>query len=267
MVCVDGVDVVVGGGRDRDRTARRRVRPIQRSAMSVEVVVEGAGDDPAVGLVGVEGARVAVSQLQRGGGFPRVGEAVDAVELVDPAGGAQLGEQAAAPDGLQLAGVTDEREPPAVPVGEVDEAVEVGGAEHPGLVDDHRRAGGSRYRSSGARSVRSHSWSSLATVSAAMPVSRSRTRAAFAVGATPNTGRSEPCEVVDGAASMRGLAGPGRADHQHQPVVAGDRRGGVGLQHVEPGRDDRRRRRRLVGLGVHRPGEDRFLLGQDRSLV
>ena len=79
-----------------------------------EVVVEGAGDDPAVGLVGVEGARVAGSQLQGRGGFPAVGEAVDVFELVDAAGGAQLGEQAAAADGLQLARVADEGEPPPV---------------------------------------------------------------------------------------------------------------------------------------------------------
>ena len=80
----------------------------------VEVVVEGAGDDPAVGFVGVERVGVAGSQLQRRGGFPGVGEAVEAFELVDAAVGAQLGEQAAAADALQLAGVADEGEPPAV---------------------------------------------------------------------------------------------------------------------------------------------------------
>ena len=40
---------------------------------SVEVVVEGAGDDAAVRLVGVERRRVTGSQLQGRGGFPRGG--------------------------------------------------------------------------------------------------------------------------------------------------------------------------------------------------
>ncbi len=79
----------------------------------------GAGDDPAVGLVGVEGAWVAVSQLQGRGGFPVVGEAVDAFELDRAAGGAQLGEHATTADGLELAGVTDQHEPPLLRVGEL----------------------------------------------------------------------------------------------------------------------------------------------------
>ena len=79
-----------------------------------EVLVEGAGDDPAVGLVGVEGAWVAGSQQQRRGGLPGVGEAVQPFELVDAAVGAQLGEQAAPSDALQLAGIADEGEPPLV---------------------------------------------------------------------------------------------------------------------------------------------------------
>ena len=109
---VEGVDVVVGGGGDGDRPAvGGEAEPVVGDP--VEVVVEGAGDDPAVGLVGVERRRVAGAQLQRGGGFPRVGEAVEAGQLVHPAGGAQLGEQPAPADGLQLAGVTDQREPPA----------------------------------------------------------------------------------------------------------------------------------------------------------
>ena len=84
-----------------------------RLAIRVEVVDERAGDDPAVGLVGVQRRRVAGSQLQRGGRLPRLGEAVEAGQLVHPAGGAQLVEQPAPADGLELAGVTDQREPPA----------------------------------------------------------------------------------------------------------------------------------------------------------
>ena len=67
-----------------------------------------------MGLVGVEGAWIAGSQQQRGGGFPAVGEAVQPFELVDAAVGAQFGEQAATADGLQLAVIADEDEPPPV---------------------------------------------------------------------------------------------------------------------------------------------------------
>ena len=42
-------------------------------------------------------------------------------------------------------------------------------------------------------------------------------------------------QVVDGGGEHPGLAGTGRADHQHETVVAGDRGGGVGLQHIEAG--------------------------------
>ena len=61
---------------------------------------------------------------------------------------------------------------------------------------------------SGGRSGRCHSWSSLATVSERIPVSRSSTRAAFAVGATPNTARPCSCRSATAAASMRVLPAP-----------------------------------------------------------
>ena len=40
-------------------------------------------------------------------------------------------------------------------------------------------------------------------------------------------------QVVGGGGEHAGLAGTGRADDQHEPVVAGDRRRGVGLQRIE----------------------------------
>ena len=110
---VDGVDVVVGR-----RHQRRRASVLVVGDPGVghpgQVVLEGAGDDPAVRLVGVEGARVTGSHEQRRGGLPWMLEAVQAFELVDPAVGAQLVEQAAAADALQLAGIADERQPPLV---------------------------------------------------------------------------------------------------------------------------------------------------------
>ena len=67
-----------------------------------------------------------------------------------------------------------------------------------------------------------------------IPVSSRRTRAAFAVGASPNTGRVlNLVEVVDRGLQHGGLARTGRPDHQDESVPAGDGRGGVGLHHVE----------------------------------
>ena len=100
---------------------------------------EGAGDHPAVFEVGVQPGRVAVSQLQRRGRFPRCAEAVDVFELDAAGGGAELVEHAAASDGLQLAWVTDQRQAPVVGVGELDQGVQAVGADHPRLIDDDRR--------------------------------------------------------------------------------------------------------------------------------
>ena len=92
-------------------------------------------------FIGVERSRVTGSQLQRRGGFPRVGEAVEPFEALDATVDAELGEEAAAADALELAWVTDQGEPPAVRVGEGDQLVEGGRRDHAGLVHDKRRAG------------------------------------------------------------------------------------------------------------------------------
>ena len=135
---VDGVDMIIGGGDEGDGAARLLVFD-PRVGHRGEVIVECAGDDPVVGLVGVEGAGITGSQLQRRGSLPVVFEAVEAFELVDSAVGAQLGEQAATADGLQLAMVTDEHEAPLVRLGETHELMQGRGGDHPGLVDDERR--------------------------------------------------------------------------------------------------------------------------------
>ena len=113
-----------------------------RRAIVVEVDVEGAGVDPAVTLVGVEGGGVAVSQLERRGGLPGVGEPVEPLERLDATVGAQLGDESAAADGLQLARITDQGETPPSLVDETDQVVEIGRRQHPGLVHDHGAAGG-----------------------------------------------------------------------------------------------------------------------------
>ena len=103
-----------------------------------DLVRDRARVDAAVRLVGVDRDGVAVSQLERCGGFPGVGEPVDVGQQVGAAGGAQFGEHPTPTDGLQLIRVTDQHQPPPVGVGEGDQPGEVGGADHAGLVDDDR---------------------------------------------------------------------------------------------------------------------------------
>ena len=137
---VDGVDVVVGGGRDRDVLAAL-VGAGPGGGDVVEVFGERRSDDPVVVCVCVEAGRVAVSQFEGRGCFPVVVEAVDGVEFDGAPGGAEFGEHATAADGVELVRVTDQGEPPVVLVGEQCEAVEIAGGEHPRLIDDHGGAG------------------------------------------------------------------------------------------------------------------------------
>ncbi len=55
------------------------------------------------------------------------------------AGATQLMEHAAATDRLQLSWITDQYEAPLMVLGKSDEAVQRAGADHAGLVDQHRR--------------------------------------------------------------------------------------------------------------------------------
>ena len=135
---VDGVDVIVAGG-DHRRRLPGVVAFDPRGGDAGQVVVEGAGDDPAVRLVGVEAAGVTGAQQQRRGGFPRLREAVDLLQLLDPPGGRQLVEQAASADGLQLAWSPTSASRQSLPFRQHDELVQRRGADHAGLVHDHRR--------------------------------------------------------------------------------------------------------------------------------
>ena len=106
----------------------------------IEVLIQGADAYPAVLLVEVEGARVALAQQQRRRSFPGLLEPVDPFEFDRPSGVAQFGEHAAPSDRLELAWVTDQGEPPIVGGGEFDQLVQARGAQHARLVDDQRRA-------------------------------------------------------------------------------------------------------------------------------
>ena len=98
--------------------------------------------DPMVLLVEVEDRDVAGTEAEAGFAFPRVGEAVDVVELDGAVDVGEESEHAAAADGGELAGVADEHDAPVVVVGEGGELGELGGGGHAGLVDDDGGAGG-----------------------------------------------------------------------------------------------------------------------------
>ena len=67
-----------------------------------------------------------------------------------------------------------------------------------------------------------------------MPVSVSRTRAALAVGATPNTGRPWRARSVTAACSMVVLPAPAGPTTSTNPIVTGDARCGLGLHQIQP---------------------------------
>ena len=104
-------------------------------------------------------------------------------------------------------------------------------------------------------------------MSAAMPVSLSQH-----VGRLRRRGDPEHRPALAGRGRRRRRRASSscrrRPGRRRRPADrAGDRRGGVGLQDVEPVAVDGGRRVRVVGLGVERPGEDAFFLGQDRVAV
>ena len=259
---VDRVDVVVRRRHDGDASAGVVVIE-PGGGQPVEVLVEGAGNDPAVGLVGVEATWVTASQLQRRGSFPGVGETVQAFEVLDTAVDAQLGEQAAPADTLQLSRVTHQGDPPPVPVGEGHELVQRRRGQHAGLVHHQRRA--RRELELGQR------WS----VGALVFVEQLGDGVGGDAGVALHGARRLRCrrqrehdstmrvDIRRGGGEHAGLAGASGADHQDEPVVAGDGSGGVGLQRVETVPDDRGGWCGRVGLGGHRPRDDRFFLGED----
>ena len=194
-------------------------------------------------LVGVEGAGVAASQPQRCGGLPRVGEAVKPFELFDASVGAQLGEQVR--HGRHPAAVAGRRQgrfANALRSARLTSWWRAGVDSIPASSTMSVAPAGSWNSARGGRSVRCHSWSSLATVSDRIPVSRSRVRAALAVGATPEHVAAVVVEVGGCGGEHAGLAGAGGSDDQHEAIVAGDRRRRLRLQHVESGAVDGVRR-------------------------
>ena len=250
---------------DHRRRAAGAVTVDPRGGDAVQVLPESAGDDPAVRLVGVEAARVTGAQHQRRGRFPRLAEAVDLLQLLDPPGGAQLVEQAAPADGLQLTGIADEGEPPTLPLSEHDELVQRRCADHAGLVDDHRRP---------SRQPPPVAWWTIGAVPLVEQFGHGVGGDAGVVFEDTGGlgGRRQPeqrpplaVQVVDGGSQHAGLAGTGRTDHQHQPRRRRRQRPPpLACNTSSPHGVHGGRRCRRVQLRVDRPGDDVFLLGQHR---
>ena len=78
---VDDVDVIVGR-RDQGSCLASCVCLDPRVGHVGEVLPDGAGDDPVMGLVGVEGAWITGTQESRRGCLPGVGEAVESFQLM-----------------------------------------------------------------------------------------------------------------------------------------------------------------------------------------
>ena len=116
---VDGVDMLRCVEATGATVSPRCWWSIQVAAMRSRWSSRLPGRDAVVGLVGVEGTRIAGSQQQRCSSSPAVGETVQTLEVRRPdRWRRELGEQAAAADGLQLAVISDEDETPAIRLGQ-----------------------------------------------------------------------------------------------------------------------------------------------------
>ena len=228
-----------------------------------EVLVEGAGADPTVGLVDVEhvesparrrsDASASQSWVNR---WIRSSSTVRAVVQIS----ANIPPR---PTACSWRGSPINANRHRCSVGELDEAgAGPGSTTMPASSTITVAPGGSCQSARGpsGRAIRGAAWrpcrrASRSRVPAPEPPSQSGRHRT-----PPDRG---PVEVGDSGGEHRRLARPRRTDDHHEPVGTGDGGGGVGLQHVQAFRVDRG-----DGVGgsvwvVERPGEDRFLLGED----
>ena len=164
---------------------------------------------------------VTAPQSEAGVAFPVVVEAVDAVELDGAERVDEQSEHAAAADGGELQRVADERDPPALHVGEVGQFGELGGGHHPGLVDDDGRPD--------RQVVAPFGWPVEPVLDEEL-VERVGLHAGLGgehFGCGRRGGDAEHrstvgAELGDGGCKRGGLAGAGRADDEHEVVAPGD---------------------------------------------
>lgn len=161
---------------------------------------------------------------------------------------------------MELAGVADEHESPLLRHGESNELVEGAGAAHAGLVDDDRRAGRQLVAVVGLPCAPLVEQLGDGVGGHAGLVAQHL--GGLGGGRHAEEGPPLAAKVLDGAAEGRRLARAGRADHENEPIVACDRRGGVGLQDVEAVPVEAGRRVGRSVVGVDDEGEDALLLGQ-----
>ena len=146
---------------------------------------------------------------------------MELVEFDGADGVAQFGEHAASADGCELVRVADEDESPSMSLDVVDEAMEVGGVQHPGFVDDEggagRESGGDRV---GTRVVEVvDQLGDGVGFEVGFPVED--------LGASGGRGDAEDrstaiLEVEHGGVEHSGLAGAGGPDDDHELILPGD---------------------------------------------
>ena len=174
-----------------------------------------AAAEALVRVVEVEDVDVAAAESEAGVAFPCIDEAVDAVELDRAERVDGEAEHAASADGRELLWITDEHDTPGALVGEGCEFGELGGGDHAGFVDDHRRSCGQVEAMVGPSRQVVLDQQLVDGVGLDSGLDREylggRCRWRH-----PEHRSSVESELLDGGRKRGGLAGSGRADDEHQ---------------------------------------------------
>ena len=161
-----------------------------------------------------------------------VSEAVELLEFDRSGGVAEFGEHPTTSNRLQLERVTDQRQAPLSLLGVHDEAVEVGGVQHGGLVDQDRRPRRwDRPRAGHVRVVEfEEQLGDRVTLRAGLLLQHRR---GSCRRRQPDHDAMLVVEVGDGGFEHRGLARTRRTDDHDEAVVAGNGARGGSLSVVE----------------------------------
>ena len=183
-------------------------------------------------VVEVDHVGVSVSEAEAGLSFPGRIEAVDPVELDRSEGVDDVAEHAGAADGGELHRVTDQGEPPAPPVGDLDQLGKARGGDHGGLVHDD---------GPGREVIAALGWTHEAVLDQEL-VEGVSVDAGLDGEHLSSSGRwRDPearaallLEVSDGGSHGGGLAGPGGPDDQRQSPAPSHSGRSVALHCGEP---------------------------------